>query len=205
MAPAAMNGQVTPQLALPGDGNLSALGLIGADGLTVDQVNEELRRGAKFVVYPYVISFIVVTLKRGSNVYFVPAGKSSIAKGLPFLGISLALGWWGFPWGFVFTPYAIARVLTGGKNVTKALVEALNNNANEAAALVAKAAAAEGPRSGVLQTVPEPVAVQPAQTHKIPAVAAAPASHPAGWHRDPHGRARLRYWDGQAWTEHTHD
>jgi uncharacterized RDD family membrane protein YckC len=25
----------------------------------------------------------------------------------------------------------------------------------------------------------------------------------AGWHPDPHGQARLRYWDGSQWTEHT--
>ena len=25
----------------------------------------------------------------------------------------------------------------------------------------------------------------------------------AGWHPDPHGQARLRYWDGSSWTEHT--
>lgn len=29
---------------------------------------------------------------------------------------------------------------------------------------------------------------------------------PAGWHPDPSGApGRLRYWDGQAWTEHVHD
>jgi hypothetical protein len=28
---------------------------------------------------------------------------------------------------------------------------------------------------------------------------------PAGWHPDPHGKAKLRYWDGSAWTEHTSD
>jgi hypothetical protein len=25
----------------------------------------------------------------------------------------------------------------------------------------------------------------------------------AGWYQDPQGQARLRYWDGSAWTEHT--
>lgn len=30
--------------------------------------------------------------------------------------------------------------------------------------------------------------------------------NPAGWHPDPSGVAgRLRWWDGQAWTEHVHD
>ncbi len=28
-------------------------------------------------------------------------------------------------------------------------------------------------------------------------------SQGAGWHPDPHGQARLRWWDGSQWTEHT--
>ncbi|MEA2350192.1 MAG: hypothetical protein QOG86_1133, partial [Thermoleophilaceae bacterium] len=28
-------------------------------------------------------------------------------------------------------------------------------------------------------------------------------TQPAGWYADPSGQARLRYWDGSAWTEHT--
>lgn len=38
-----------------------------------------------------------------------------------------------------------------------------------------------------------------------PPVAPAPAAQPAGWFPDPKGEKRLRYWDGQAWTEHTAD
>lgn len=33
-------------------------------------------------------------------------------------------------------------------------------------------------------------------------VAAPVAQSPAGWHPDPDGGDRLRYWDGQRWTEH---
>lgn len=28
---------------------------------------------------------------------------------------------------------------------------------------------------------------------------------PAGWYADPSGQAPTRWWDGQRWTEHTHD
>ena len=27
----------------------------------------------------------------------------------------------------------------------------------------------------------------------------------AGWYQDPHNPNQQRYWDGQTWTEHTHD
>lgn len=54
-----------------------------------------------------------------------------------------------------------------------------------------------------------PFAVQPAEQAPVAAQpAAAPAqpaaSPPAGWFPDPHGAARLRWWDGSRWTEHTH-
>jgi uncharacterized RDD family membrane protein YckC len=34
-------------------------------------------------------------------------------------------------------------------------------------------------------------------------VPAAPTLPPANWYPDPSGRARLRYWDGSRWTDHT--
>lgn len=40
----------------------------------------------------------------------------------------------------------------------------------------------------------------------VAAPVAAPTSLPAAaWFPDPHGQHRLRYWDGQAWTDHTSD
>jgi uncharacterized RDD family membrane protein YckC len=36
-----------------------------------------------------------------------------------------------------------------------------------------------------------------------PAAGLPQGSQPADWYPDPHGQARLRYWDGQRWTEHT--
>lgn len=39
----------------------------------------------------------------------------------------------------------------------------------------------------------------------VPSTAAAPPTTPpaAGWYPDPHGHARLRWWDGEGWTDHT--
>lgn len=37
---------------------------------------------------------------------------------------------------------------------------------------------------------------QIASTHRIP-------EPPPGWHSDPYGQARLRWWDGNQWTGHT--
>lgn len=45
---------------------------------------------------------------------------------------------------------------------------------------------------------PAPTSPQPTPTN--PAAAGDPASQPAGWFPDPHGRYEHRYWDGTAWT-----
>ena len=72
------------------------------------------------------------------------------------------------------------------------------------------------PSSPVAQpaTSESPTAVQPAAGSSAggvpagaePAAAAQPAQSsgpPAGWYPDPQGQARLRYWDGNAWTDQT--
>jgi uncharacterized RDD family membrane protein YckC len=50
--------------------------------------------------------------------------------------------------------------------------------------------------AGGWQQPAPPVATPVAQPQSPPA-------QPAGWYDDPSGQARLRYWDGSAWTEHT--
>jgi heat shock protein HtpX len=50
----------------------------------------------------------------------------------------------------------------------------------------------------------EPVAMPAQAAAFAPQQAAAtPAQQPAGWHADPWRTARLRYWDGRAWTGYT--
>ena len=90
----------------------------GIEGMTAGQLDDELQRGAKFVIYSYAMSFLVVTLRRSSDVYFVKAGESAVARGLPYTFLSLLLGWWGFPWGFIYTPMALVQNLGGGRDVT---------------------------------------------------------------------------------------
>jgi Protein of unknown function (DUF2510) len=55
-------------------------------------------------------------------------------------------------------------------------------------------------------TVPSvPAAAAPPRAGGAPTATATPGSHPADWYPDPWLHARLRYWDGNAWTGHTAD
>lgn len=97
------------------------------DGLTVDQVNRELDHGAKFVIYQFAISIVVMTFRRSSDIYFVRAGESATIKGLPYTLLSIVLGWWGIPWGPIYTIGSVYTNLSGGKNITKEVLASLNS------------------------------------------------------------------------------
>ncbi|HEX8439473.1 hypothetical protein [Archangium sp.] len=100
-------------------------GIQGVEGLTVSQLQDELRRGGRFVTFEYCISILVMTFKRSSDVYFIRAGEGTGGKSLSYTLISLFFGWWGFPWGFIYTPMALATNLGGGKDVTEQVVSAM--------------------------------------------------------------------------------
>lgn len=99
------------------------MAIAGTEGKSVAEIREEVGRGARFVVFPYVISILILTFQRSSAVVYLPPGASALAKGAPYLLISLLCGWWGFPFGLIFTPIAIVRVLAGGKDVTDQILE----------------------------------------------------------------------------------
>lgn len=99
----------------------------GIEGMTVEQINSELSRGGKFVVFQYCISILVMTFKRGSDVYFIKAGESTVSKSIGFTLLSAVLGWWGFPWGPIYTIGSIYTNLNGGKDVTQEVLNSVSS------------------------------------------------------------------------------
>ena len=89
------------------------------------QLQQEIQQGAKFVIYQYCISLLVITFKRSSNIYFIRHEENSIVKGLPFTLLSLVLGWWGIPWGPIYTIQSLWVNFSGGKDVTKEVVASM--------------------------------------------------------------------------------
>lgn len=96
------------------------------EGMTTEQINRELQNGGKFVIYQYTISIIVMTFRRSSDIYFIKEGESGVVKGLPFTFISLLFGWWGIPWGPIYTIGSLISNLGGGKNVTTEVLNSIN-------------------------------------------------------------------------------
>ena len=97
------------------------------EGMTVDELNKELQRGGKFVIFKYCISVVVITFRRGSDVYFIRAGESTVKHSIGYTLLTFFLGWWGIPWGPIYTIGSLFTNLTGGKDVTQEVINSFNN------------------------------------------------------------------------------
>jgi hypothetical protein len=92
--------------------------ILGIENMSSDQLRFELQRGAKIVCYHYCVSLLVITFRRSSDAYYIPAGESAVSKGLPWTLLSLVMGWWGIPWGPIFTVQSLIVNFKGGKDLT---------------------------------------------------------------------------------------
>ncbi|MEN7547001.1 hypothetical protein AAG747_03730 [Rapidithrix thailandica] len=98
----------------------------GIEDLSTQEINRELEHGAKFVVYQYTISIIIMTFRRSSDIYFIRSGESGISQGLGFSLLSFFLGWWGIPWGPIYTIGSLIKNFQGGKDVTAEVLQSVN-------------------------------------------------------------------------------
>jgi len=103
----------------------------GIDGLTTEQFKEHLLNGGRFVIFERVISVVVMTFKRSSSIYFIKPGESATKAGIPATLTTLLLGWWGIPWGPIYSIGAIYNNLKGGKDVTEKILEVMNKKLSD--------------------------------------------------------------------------
>ncbi|MBO4530915.1 MAG: hypothetical protein J5767_09805 [Paludibacteraceae bacterium] len=97
------------------------------EGLTDEEINKELELGGKFIHFQYTISIVVMTFKLNSKLYFLKTNESAIKYGYKYLLISLILGWWGIPWGPLYTIQSIKIAFTG-KDVTNDLLKKMEES-----------------------------------------------------------------------------
>jgi len=94
----------------------------GIGRMTVGDMRAEVRQGARFVTFEYVVSF-VVTRRKTSPVFFVRPGERTIFKSLRYNLLTLITGWWSFPFGPANTIGAVKDNLQGGHDVTHQVIE----------------------------------------------------------------------------------
>lgn len=77
--------------------------------------------GATYVVFPYCVSVVLLTFRLNSGVKVIPPGGSRLMAGLPYALVTLLFGWWGIPWGPIYSLQCLVRALQGGIDVTAAV------------------------------------------------------------------------------------
>jgi hypothetical protein len=70
------------------------------------------------VFYELCVSLVFVTLRKPSRLYRLRPGEWGWRRGLPYALGSFLLGWWGLPWGLVYTPLVLWTNLSGGRTIT---------------------------------------------------------------------------------------
>lgn len=91
------------------------------------ELQQEIQQGGKFVAYQYYISVLILTFRRSSNVYFIRHEENAVVKGLPFTLLSLLLGWWGIPWGPIYTVQSVWVNFKGGRDVTSEVLASMTS------------------------------------------------------------------------------
>jgi len=92
------------------------------DGLSNQDLKWELDNGGRFVVYQYTISILVMTFRQNSDIYFIRGGESGVKHSIGFTLLSFIMGWWGFPWGPIYTFGSLYTNLSGGKDITHEII-----------------------------------------------------------------------------------
>lgn len=95
------------------------------------ELQAEIAQGAKFVMYQFCISIVIMTFKRSSNIFFISHDQSAVVKGLPYTLLSLVLGWWGIPWGPIYTIQSVWVNFQGGKDVTREVLASMSAAAQQ--------------------------------------------------------------------------
>lgn len=97
-----------------------------AQKLPIDELNRCLAEGAKFVQFSYTISIVVLTFKRYSKVFFIRKNDSLSEHRAPYTLINLFLGWWGIPFGPIYTIWSLVENAKGN-DVTADIINAANS------------------------------------------------------------------------------
>ncbi len=97
----------------------------GTQGMTIGQLEDDILQGGKFILFAWNFSMVIVSFRRSSPLTYVRSGDWSGPKALLWSAPSFVLGWWGFPWGVIFTISSLWQNSMGGKDVTAVVLRAL--------------------------------------------------------------------------------
>lgn len=72
-------------------------------GISLQQLYSDLSSGGHIVSYGYCVSILALTFRLMSSPHFIKPSEKLSQYRLGYNLRSLFLGWWGFPWGPIYT------------------------------------------------------------------------------------------------------
>ena len=93
--------------------------------MTAADIRNAVAQGGRFVLFQYCFSVLIMSFKRSSPIFFLRPGEGAFSKGATYSLISLFAGWWGIPWGPIWTLTTLATNFSGGRDVTSQVLSAL--------------------------------------------------------------------------------
>jgi hypothetical protein len=101
------------------------------ENLTRDELMAELAAGGRLVFFEFCISVVFATLRCPTRIRLLRPGQYRWFRALPYTILSFLLGWWGLPWGPIFTALVIFNNLRGGQDVTGQVIDLLEGGWDE--------------------------------------------------------------------------
>lgn len=92
--------------------------LAGTEGMTIQQIEDDILRGGRFRVFLWNFSIVVMSFQRSSALRYYRSNQSCGAAAWGWTLLSSVIGWWGIPWGIFFTLQTIYTNCMGGKDMT---------------------------------------------------------------------------------------
>ncbi|MEY4489649.1 MAG: hypothetical protein RIQ79_2157 [Verrucomicrobiota bacterium] len=96
--------------------------IVGATNLSEEEIALKITEGHRLVSYPFCVSILILTFRRSSDVYLLKPGENGRSLAFGYGAISFLLGWWGIPWGPIYTVVSISECISGGKDHSQAFL-----------------------------------------------------------------------------------
>lgn len=93
--------------------------------MSAENIREEINRGGRVVGYLYCVSIVFMTFKRGTDLRLIKAGHHPASASWPYTLLTLVAGWWGIPWGPIYSVECLYKNLSGGIDVTDEVYRSL--------------------------------------------------------------------------------
>ncbi len=97
----------------------------GTEGMSIQQIEDDILRGGRFRVFLWNFSIIVMSFQRSTGLRYYRAGEGCGASAWPWTVLSMLIGWWGIPWGVIYTIGTLYTNCMGGKDITADILSAI--------------------------------------------------------------------------------